>query len=103
MVVPEIANVCAAASSSATKNDGLDGAVICDPVIAARAADVTTRPASTTTQASTEANLILAGLMEPSSAACNRGKTYRMSGCHGKRKGARGGPPLPLRSVVLGY
>ena len=46
MVVPEIANVWELASSSAMKNDGLDGVVICDPVIAACAAGVTTRPAT---------------------------------------------------------
>jgi hypothetical protein len=31
VVVPAIANVCVPASSSATKNDGFEGVVICDP------------------------------------------------------------------------
>src|SRR6185437_3025593 len=37
-VVPAMAKNCVAASSSATKNDGSEGLVICEPVIAARAA-----------------------------------------------------------------
>src|SRR5881392_1673957 len=44
------------------KNDGLDGVVICDPVIAARADGLTTRPPRTSAPASAVAatNLILA-------------------------------------------
>src|SRR2546423_13518010 len=49
VVVPEIVNVWAAASSSAMKNDGLVGLVICDAVIAACAAEVTARPPTTST------------------------------------------------------
>ena len=52
VVVPEIANGCEAASSSALKNDGLDGVVICDALIAACAAGVTTRPPTTRPAAS---------------------------------------------------
>jgi hypothetical protein len=47
VVVPETVNGCETASSSAMKNDGLDGVVICEAVIAAWAAGATTSPPTT--------------------------------------------------------
>ena len=55
VVVPEIAKVWVDASSSATKNDGSDGAVMCDPVIAACATGVAGSAPNTTATASTAA------------------------------------------------
>src|SRR5438874_10332959 len=79
VVVPEIANVCVAASSSATKNDGSEGVVMCDPVIAALAAGATTRPPRTSAprRAAPAALLILVTSTEPSRSALLRAAGVR--------------------------
>src|ERR1041385_9566973 len=68
------------------KNDGLAGAVIRDPVIAACADGVTTRPPTASTPASAVATLILAGPMGASSQRCAR--------LLQRRNGAPAGAPL---------